>query len=103
MDHFCVVYFNFLYSLSLGWTVRISEASRYSFPHFTNSMGRPRLLQALKFVLIFLLLGAFTFFMARPALDKFYAGGIIVEVSTDSTDGLVAPAVTFCAKDPANT
>ena len=27
----------------------------------------------------------------------------MVEVSTDSTEGLIAPAVTFCAKDPAYT
>ena len=59
-----------------------------------------RLLPNVKVIFIFLLLGSFLYLMARPSLDKFIAGGIMVEESTDSTEGLIAPAVTFCAKDP---
>ena len=62
-----------------------------------------RLLPVVKVVFILLLLGAFLYLMARPSVDKFIAGGIMVEVSTDPTDGLIAPAVTFCAKNPNNT
>ena len=62
-----------------------------------------RILTVVKFIFILLLLGAFLYLMARPSIDKFIAGGIMVEVSTDSTDGLIAPAVTFCAKNPNNT
>ena len=62
-----------------------------------------RLLQTVKVVFILLLLGAFLYLMARPSLDKYIAGGIMVEVSTDSTDGLIAPAITFCAKNPNTT
>ena len=62
-----------------------------------------RLLPIVKVVFILLLLGAFLYLMARPSLDKYIAGGIMVEVSTDSTDGLIAPAITFCAKNPNTT
>ena len=62
-----------------------------------------RILPVVKCIFILLLLGAFIYLMARPSVDKFIAGGIMVEVSTDSTDGLIAPAVTFCAKNPNNT
>ena len=62
-----------------------------------------RLLPIVKVVFILLLLGAFLYLMARPSLDKYIAGGIMVEVSTDSTEGLIAPAITFCAKNPNTT
>ena len=61
------------------------------------------LLPIVKVIFIVILLGAFLYLMARPSLEKFIAGGIMVEVSTDSTEGLIAPAVTFCAKHPDNT
>ena len=62
-----------------------------------------RILPIVKVVFILLHLGAFLYLMARPSIDKYIAGGIMVEVSTDSTEGLIAPAITFCAKNPNNT
>ena len=63
-----------------------------------------RILPVVKCIFILLLLVAFLYLMARPNVDnKFIAGGIMVEVSTDPTDGLIAPAITFCAKNPNNT
>ena len=81
---------------------QLIEATVVQIKH-SSSWVMGRLLPVVKVVFILLLLGAFLYLMARPSLDKFIQGGVMVEVSTDSTEGLIAPAITFCAKDPAYT
>ena len=51
----------------------------------------------IKAILIILLMVANIYLMAWESINKYLEKGIMIEVSTESHDGLIAPAITFCA------
>ena len=51
----------------------------------------------IKIILIILLLAANFYLIAWDSLNKFLQRGIMLEVSTEHSDGLMSPAITFCA------
>ena len=53
----------------------------------------------IKVILIIILLIANLYFMVWPSMSKYLQQGIIVEVTTEESDGLKAPAITFCASN----
>ena len=52
---------------------------------------------AIKPILIILLLVANIYFIAWNSFTKYIQKGIVVEVSTEASNGLIAPAITICA------
>ena len=51
----------------------------------------------IKTTLILVLLLANIYLMAWESISKYLEKGIVIEVSTEETDGQTAPAITFCA------
>ena len=43
---------------------------------------------------------AYVWLIAWQSVTKFLDGGIMVEVSTEHSEGLLAPAITFCVLGP---
>ena len=52
---------------------------------------------AIKIIVIILLLIANFYLLAWPSISKYLQRGIMVEVTTEESTGLRAPAITVCA------
>ena len=70
----------------------------YSHPKVIETMS---LFGAIKLVLIVLLLLGYVYLIAWKSITKYMKGDIMVVESSEESEGLMAPAITFCRRSQA--